>query len=43
MIPLEDVSEQLSFTSVDDGDDCQPEEQAVLSQLTEALVYIDDI
>ncbi len=43
MSPLEDVPEQLSFTSVDDGDDFQPEEQALLSQLTEALVYIDDI
>ena len=41
--PLEDVPEQLSFATVDDGDDGEPEEQVLLSQLTDAPAHIDDI
>ena len=41
--PLEDVPEQLSFATVDDGDEGEPEEQVLLSQLTDSPAHIDDI
>ena len=41
--PLEEVPEQLSFATVDDSDDCEPEEQALLSQITDSPAHIDDI
>ena len=41
--PLEEVPEKLSFATVDDGDDCEPEEQVLLDQLTDSPAHIDDI
>ena len=41
--PLEEGPEQLSFATVDDDDDCEPEEQALLSHLTDSPSHIDDI
>jgi len=41
--PLEEVPEQLSFATVDDGDDCEPEDQVLLDQLTDSPAHIDDI